>query len=244
LLIPFTVVHLVIQPSVSALRRFSWLLSVLSWLVHVIVVVLLQVVTPCRKYLVSYEKSVPLIRIWSLLLSLVSWLDVTLFLWHLNVSWWLLIRVITIFHRWCSFVDFANFVCIHACIVVGVLKLYLILIVYHYWLAQACSIFTLCIHVTLGSATSFGILDVCLWLLIFLMNSVEAVWVKSLGWLLIHGTLKVHCVWSCDLLALSTDSQVVESAWVLLIIHELKRVVVPRSTQSSCSLVWNLHPCS
>ena len=168
----------------------------------------------------------------------------TLFLWHLNVSWWLLVRVITIFHRWCSFVDFAYFVCTHTCIVVGVLKLYLILIVYHYWLAQACSIFTLCIHVTLGSATSFGILDVCLWLLIFLMNSVEAVWVKSLGWLLIHGTLKVHCVWSCDLLALSTDSQVVESAWVLLIIHELKRVVVPRSTQSSCSLVWNLHPCS
>jgi len=192
----------------------------------------------------SYEKSVPLIWIWSLLLSLISWLDMTLFLWHLDVSWRLLVRVITVFHGGCSFVDFAYFVCTHACIVVGVLKLYLILIVYHYWLAQASSIFTLCIHITLRSATPLVLWHYCLWLLIFLVNPIKAVWVESLGWLLIHGTLKVHCVWSCDLLALSTDSQMVESAWMLLIVHELKRVVVPGSAQSSCSLVRNLHPSS
>lgn len=206
--------------------------------------VLLEVVATRWEHLVPREKGVPLIRIICLLLSLVCWLDVTLFLRHLNVTWWLLLWIVAVLHGGCSFVDFTYFVTTDACVVVSVLKLYLILIVYDYWLAQACSIFTLCIHVTLGSTTPLVLLDICLWLLIFLMNSVETIGVKSLGRLLVHRTLKVHCVWSCHLLALSTHGQVIERAWVLLVIHELERVVVPGSTQSSCSLIWNLHSIS
>lgn len=76
------------------------------------------------------------------------------------------------------------------------------------------------------------------------MHPIKRIRVKCLGRLLVHGSLEVHSVRSCHLLALSAHGEMVESAWMLLIVDELKGVVVPGSTESSSSLIRDLHALS
>ena len=244
ILVSTTLVQLIVEPAVSALRRLSRLLSVLSWLVQIVVVVLLEVVALRREHRVPNKQGISLVRVGGMLLSLVSWLDMALLLRHLDIAWGLLVRVVAILHWGCSFVHFAYLSAHHSCVIVSVLKLYLILIVYHYRLAHSGPIFSLRIHVTLGSSTPLVVLNIGLRLLVLLVHSVKAVWVKSLTWLLIHWTLEIHSVWSCDLLALSAHGKMIERSRVLLVVDELERVVISRSTKSRCPLVWDIHALS